>query len=77
MKRLAPLAIALFLGGCAWDAAPTPIPAPTQCVPKRAWTGAEMTALAGALAPLPDTSILFVLEADWQRMRDDPHACKE
>jgi len=78
MRYIATLAAALLLGGCAGDAPPDTAPITTQrCVPKRTWTPDEMIALANALTPIPDTSILFVLEADWQRMRDDPHTCRD
>jgi hypothetical protein len=77
VRRAAAFAAALFLVGCTWDAPPVTAPlAAQQCVPKRTWTRAEQTALADALASVPPDSILFVLESDWQRMRDNPNTCK-
>lgn len=72
--RLAALFCLLMLTACA--AAPPPIDVRVECPPMRAWTGTEQEALGAALAPIPQESMLWVLERDWQATRDAIRACR-
>lgn len=71
MTRAA-LILCLFLGGCV-----TPIASPAVCPPVTPWSPQEQQNLALALQPFPGDSPLWMLEKDWQTMRDDLRACQK
>lgn len=73
MKRFA-LIVCLCLAGCA--TAPPPLDVQVKCPPLRTWSQAEQTALADAMAKIPQDSILWQLEIDWQAERDAIRACR-
>ena len=56
---------------------PPPADVRVECPPIRTWTPAEQTALAAALSAIPEGSVVWVLERDWQSMRDAARACKK
>ena len=72
------LCAALSLAGCSSTpqvpSAPTTV-VRTVCPPLRAWSGADMKALAEALAPVPDNSIIMRMALDWRRYYGDAKAC--
>jgi hypothetical protein len=70
------LCAALALGGCSSAPASAPKPA-TQlvCAPFRAWSGADLKALADALAPVPENSIVMRMALDWRRYYGDAKSC--
>jgi hypothetical protein len=74
--RVILLGAALALAGC--SSAPAIAPKPQVqlvCPPFRAWSGADMKALADALAPVPDNSIIMRMALDWRRYYGDAKAC--
>lgn len=73
MRRWTILA-ALVLASCA---SPPPADVRVECPPIRTWTPAEQAALAAALSAIPEGSVVWVLERDWQSMRDAARACKK
>lgn len=81
MRHLSVLCLALMLGACASTPAPAPasatLPPPVKqvCITPALWTMQQQADLANALAPIPQASAIWVLELDWQRMRDEANAC--
>lgn len=74
------LLFAVLMLGCASGAGATRSPTPivqtaVQCIPIRTWTKAEQKQLAATLKPVAESSVLWKLEMDWQRMRDAARAC--
>ena len=72
MARSAAILALLVLTACA---SPAPLDVKVVCPPLRTWTAAEETALAAALAPIPEASPLWALEKDWQATRDAIRVC--
>jgi hypothetical protein len=72
------LCAVLSLAGCSSapqaPSAPKPV-AQIVCPPLRAWSGADLKALAEALAPVPDNSIIMRMALDWRRYYGDAKAC--
>ncbi len=72
------LCAVLALAGCgsvpAIESAPKPA-AQTACPPLRVWSSADLKALASALAPIPDNSIIMRMALDWRRYYGDAKAC--
>ena len=72
MPRVVLVCAALVLAGCGT----TPAPAPASvCAPFRAWSDADMKALARALAPVPEDSVIMRMALDWRRYYGDAKAC--
>lgn len=71
MRHLSALAICLLVAACAT----TQPPIATGCPALRTWTIAGQAALATALTPIPESSPVWDMERDWQRMRDEIKAC--
>lgn len=72
------IVLCVVLAGCSSVPAIPSAPKPqTQlvCPPLRAWSGADMKALADALAPIPDNSIIMRMALDWRRYYGDAKSC--
>lgn len=70
--RSVPILAALLLTCCA---TPSPIDVRVECPPLRTWAAADLSALADAMAPLSESSPIWIMEKDWQRDRDAIRAC--
>lgn len=71
------LTAALSLAACHGVPAPALMqdaPAPV-CAPFRAWSEADLKALAAALKPVPEDSIIIRMALDWRRYYGDAKAC--
>ena len=68
------LGAALALAGCGSLPAPAPAAAPV-CAPFRAWSAADLKALARALEPGPEDSVIMRMALDWRRYYGDARAC--
>jgi hypothetical protein len=71
---------ALALAGCGTTPAPVASPvtatAPQAvCAPFRAWSDADLKALAEALKPVPEDSIIMRMALDWRRYYGDAKGC--
>lgn len=71
------LAAASMLVAC--HSVPAPVlmqdaPAPV-CPPLRAWSDVDLKALAQALKPIPEDSIIIRMALDWRRYYGDAKAC--
>jgi hypothetical protein len=69
---------ALALAGC--SSAPaipsaTKLPVQPVCPPLRAWSGADLKALAEALAPIQADAIIMRMALDWRRYYGDARSC--
>lgn len=71
------LAAALSLAAC--HSVPAPVlmqDAPAAvCAPLRVWSEADLKALAQALKPIPEDSIIMRMALDWRRYYGDAKAC--
>ena len=73
------LAMSAVLALAACHSVPAPIlmqdaPRPV-CPPFRAWSEADLKALAAALKPVPEDSIIIRMALDWRRYYGDAKAC--
>jgi hypothetical protein len=79
MKARAVLVCAgLALAGCGSLSAPDRAPpqaAARICPAFRAWSEADLKALAQALAPIPEDSVIMRMALDWRRYYGDAKAC--
>lgn len=89
MRLTAALLTAILLSGCVGSALTEPgaqdatVPPKTKpiAVPKLpcpkpdTWTPAELKALGAALSPLKDDPSLTKEVLEWQRLRNEAHAC--
>jgi hypothetical protein len=73
--RVLALAAVLWVAACA--SAPPPIDIRVECPPLRTWTKAEQIALAAALSAIPEGSVIWVMQREWQATRDAIRACKK
>lgn len=72
--RIAAALICLLLASCA---APAAIDVTTGCPPLTVWTPAQQSALAAALAAIPESSPVWAMEKEWQATRDALRACQK
>jgi hypothetical protein len=75
----AALVLGAMLSLAACHGVPAPVlmqdaPAPV-CAPFRAWSDADLKALAQALKPVPEDSIIIRMALDWRRYYGDAKAC--
>lgn len=71
MKR-AVLILTLALAACA---SPPPVVTKAVCPPVQKWSRADQLDLANALAPIPESSLIWRMQGEWQTLRDELKAC--